>query len=425
MILTRSQKHDLPALGTLLISGLGILGMLTSAVVLAFTGLAVLAGGAGFIAGQAMPFFSLAWAAVFLTVLLTPALVNAFTRLLQRDQPSIQFSPHLRLASLLLLFFPLLVAAGDFLSFQSRLSWALLPPLQVLAAAIPILWIFEIGRSGLQLTVSRRGWNLINFNLLISQPLILAAEATLILSVSALAVLSLSGRMDLADGLQRLAERIQDSGMDPDFLQRMAIPLLQKPAVILGILLVVAGLIPLLEEFLKPLALWGLAKHSFDPVDGFIAGLLCGACFALVETLGSFSNLTDQWALLVIGRMGTGLLHITTTGLTGWGLASALSEGRYRRLGVTYLISAGLHSLWNVFSLLLGIDPLLDGAPSSWFINLLHRLGGIAPAVLLVLAAVLAALLTGCNRRLRKMPRHTQILPGAPPAPVICVEESG
>lgn len=406
----QDSKLDLPALGMLLLSGLGILAFLSAAAGLVLAGLVSMAAG-GLLGGQSLPFFSLAWASLFFLLLLIPSLVNALIQLGVVRRPLWGIPHHLRLATLLLLFFPLLVLAGDFLSLQSQLAWALLPPLQILVTVIPVLWIFEVGRRGLSLSGARRGWGMVSFNLLVSQPFILAAELVLILFLGLLALLWLAGRPELVAELQRLAQRITDAGMDPALLQHILLPYLQQPLVILAILVVAAGLVPLLEELFKPLAVWGLVKRPLDPVDGFVGGMLCGATFTLVETLGNLANPVEMWAVVVVSRFGTALLHITASGLVGWGLASALSEGRYARLGAAYLVSAGLHAIWNVFGLLLGIAPLIEGTAPSAFVRLAQRLGMIAPAALAILMVVLFLILTGSNRRLRKTTP-----PGSPPA---------
>lgn len=400
--MAKTTKLDLSALGMLLVSGLGIFTLLTATAGLTFTGLLALAAG-GVSGEQALPFFSLAWAALLFSVLLAPALANAVIRLLNIDRPLLGIPHNLRLASVMMLFFPALVVFGDFISLHTRLTWFFLPPVQILVTVIPIIWIVEVGGSGLQMSGRRREWNLVGFNLTINQPFILAVEMLLLIILGSLAFLWLAGRPELVSELQRLAQRIIDAGMDPALIQRLIAPYLQQPAVILGSLIVIAGIIPLLEELLKPLALWGLAGRSFTPVDGFIGGMLCGATFALMETLGNLTNPVELWGAVVVGRFGTALLHITTSGLVGWGLASALSEGRYMRLGAIYLVSVSLHSLWNVFGVTMGFAPLINGNATSGFIRLSERLGSIAPAAMVVLAILLSFILVGSNRRLRMM----------------------
>jgi len=83
-------------------------------------------------------------------------------------------------------------------------------------------------------------------------------------------------------------------------------------------------LIPLLEELLKPLAIWILVWRKLTPVEGFVAGLICGSAFGLIESIGNLASISgSDWIIVVLGRTGTGLLHTVATGLVGWGLASA------------------------------------------------------------------------------------------------------
>ena len=72
------------------------------------------------------------------------------------------------------------------------------------------------------------------------------------------------------------------------------------------------------------MALWFLAGRKLTPSQGFVGGLLAGACFAAIETLGSIGTpLDNSWYGLLFGRIGTGLLHISLSGIVGWGIASA------------------------------------------------------------------------------------------------------
>ena len=99
---------------------------------------------------------------------------------------------------------------------------------------------------------------------------------------------------------------------------------------------------------------------------------------------------------VVIGRLGTGLLHITTTSLVGWGLGVAWERGKYLKLGVIFFLAVSLHGIWNVFGLLVGLVPYLTEQ------SLALRLGTIAPLALAVLSMTLLFIMIGTNRRLRR-----------------------
>jgi hypothetical protein len=93
--------------------------------------------------------------------------------------------------------------------------------------------------------------------------------------------------------------------------------------------------------------------------------------------------------------MGTGVIHILTSGLTGWALALAWRERQYLRLGLVYLGVALIHGLWNGLTLLLvfsGFSPLLEQVhPDQW-----------VPYVLVGMSIAGLASLLWINSRLRR-----------------------
>ncbi len=147
---------------------------------------------------------------------------------------------------------------------------------------------------------------------------------------------------------------------NPEVLDRILTPYLQKPGVITGALLMVSGVIPFIEEIFKPLALWFLIPRKLTPREGFALGMVSGAVFALIESLGNLVNpLADMWSTVILGRLGTGLLHTLTSALVGWGIASAWTHRRVLRMLLAYLGAVALHAVWNTFALLMGFSPLV------------------------------------------------------------------
>jgi len=92
--------------------------------------------------------------------------------------------------------------------------------------------------------------------------------------------------------------------------------------------------------------------------------------------------------------VGTGLLHIVTTGPVGWGIASALREKRWLRLLLTFAAAVALHGLWNLMAVMVGVSTLGAGAD-------IPRLALAAAVGLGLLAMVLYTILVRMNRRLR------------------------
>jgi len=103
--------------------------------------------------------------------------------------------------------------------------------------------------------------------------------------------------------------------------------------------------------------------------------MICGAAFALLESLGYLASpLGGDWPVLLIGRVGTGILHTVTSGLVGWGLASAWSNRNYTRLALAYFLAVFIHGLWNTFGLLMGVAEYLQ--PVNQLNVILTQLGG-------------------------------------------------
>jgi hypothetical protein len=119
--------------------------------------------------------------------------------------------------------------------------------------------------------------------------------------------------------------------------------------------------------------------------------------FALYENL-TIASAGPEWALLAAGRIGSGLLHITTGALSGWALAEAWRNRRYLLLGVTYLAVVAIHSLWNAAAVVSGVWNLNITDP----LDVQMGLGLVAPAVLVALAGTMFAVLVGWNAFVRR-----------------------
>ncbi len=418
----RSTNLQLPVVGLFVISGLSFLFFLSTAalmLLLAISGLLRLGMNAG---GQVSTLFVLAWIAGLVCVLLAPALVLSFMQLLGRPLTANLRYNRLQISSYLMLLWLAVLAGGAVLSRYGQVSWLLLPPLQLLAIGLPIWWLIELGRRGLAGGSPLRNWGLLSLGLAVGPTASLVAEVILMGVLFILFVVWIGAQPGMAAQLTRIGERVINAGSDLEVIGRIMRPILERPTVIVSVLLVGCGLIPLLEELIKPLPLWGLAGRKLTPAEGFTAGLICGGAFALLEGLGNLANpVGDQWLTLVIGRAGTSTLHIVTTGLVGWAMASAWQNGRsprssggYLRLGATYLLAAGLHGIWTMFGLLNALPALLGLAQVTGSLAVFLGLGNLAPYMLSVLVVVLFLILLGMNRRLQLQFVTAQPSPSTP-----------
>lgn len=356
---------------------------------------------------------SIAWVVGLTIALSVPSLVLSIRRL--RGKSSQAASPRsILFASLSLLLIPFLIFIGK-QAVEQNVPAGLTAPLNILLVAIPIWWFVALGQFKLNGGSLQRLWGLSSFSIYLTLPLVFLVEIILLGFGIVAAVFWLVQQPEFAPLLQQIQNQavvdpLAIMNLDFDFL-----PLIQKPGVIFSAIAGVAVLIPLIEELLKPLGLWFLVKKEPSPAEGFVAGLICGASFALLESAFSLSAApADNWIFTVVGRAGTGLLHIVTTGLNGWALAASWKDGKTIRIGAIYILTVLLHGLWNFFAVLMGIgqvgvefavsiDPVLTQS-ASW--------------VLAALALLLLAILIFMNRKLRTAVLPPPILSAAlPPIP--------
>jgi hypothetical protein len=373
-------------LSALCAAGALVFGLLTSA----YPALAQNSG--------ASQFIGLAWVFAILALLAVPPLWLSLRKLFGRADGVSGRARGFAAATTALLAWPVLLLAGAWLAAFRPLGSYLLPPVTALAALIPIWWLIEMTRRNLGSFSPRRSWGALNFALFVSTPTAMVVELLLLVVGAFAAGVFLSMNADTAAQIRQIGQQIIDSNGDVAVLQDMLLPLLTNPWVVLAALSVFSVLVPLLEELFKPLVIWALLGLDARPADGLVLGAVAGAGFGLVETLFNLSNpaVQSQWLMLIVGRTGTNLLHITTTALIGWSLVSAWRSGKFGRLGLAYLAAVSLHGLWNAFSLISGMaETLLPSQPAG------QLLAYAGLAGMLGLGVVCLAILFTANRRLR------------------------
>jgi hypothetical protein len=284
----------------------------------------------------------------------------------------------------------------------SPMAWLLLPPLVVLTTVIPLWLYLEIGRRGLSTGSPLRTWGAVSVSLVITLPVLLILELVLMIFILLGVGVYVSFQPDLAVELERYARLLSDFNLNPQILQDVAGELLNRPGVIAIVLAIVAGVIPLLEELFKPLAVWLLAGERLRPAQGFVAGMWSGACFALYENLTALSAAGNgNGTTILLARVGTGLLHIVTAGIVGWGLASAWRDlKKLRRLIFTFLLAVFIHAAWNSAGVLAGISTFLPVPASPALLP--NGLNTAAAVIVYVLFTLNLALLFYMNFRLRR-----------------------
>ena len=263
-------------------------------------------------------------------------------------RPTVDTLPWLRRThpSLWIFAFPIVLAIGYGVVQLPALSWIVLPPLHLLAVGIPVGWMLFLAVRALPLGSSQRLWGVFDSGLVLAPALITFFELSAAVAFMLPVAIYIAGQPELVGKIMSLAETMQGTPPSPDMLLQEFGPYLVSPAVLFGVLIFGAVVVPLIEELIKPIGVWLLAKRRLSPAAGFAAGALSGAGYALFESLALTSGGQD-WPALMVARLGTASVHILTTAITGWGLVQAWTRRRYVLLGLCYLTSVAIHGLWN------------------------------------------------------------------------------
>lgn len=353
----------------------------------------------------------LVWASILSSLLLVPTLWLSINQLRGKPAPAWldghkSWVKWLMLASILI--WPVVIVLGWFISGKPGLAVLFLGPVNILVAVIPVVWAYFLAQRKLAAGSIARKWRIFGFSLTITPILIIITEAIVLILAGLLLLLLITvlGSIFPAFGqtISDLADQLaymQANGVSQDELNAI----LSQPLVIFGVLAVISGIVPLIEEILKPIALWSLVGKDLTDQEGFVAGLLSGAGFALMENLLYFTNVitSEDWLTMAIGRAGTGVLHMFGAGLVGRGLARAWRKGKWPFLALMLVLAVFTHGLWNVLALVAGLgSELAVGMNPSFGQQILYYL----PLLFLLLIQIVVLFLI--NRHFQKVQVMTE-----------------
>ena len=301
---------------------------------------------------------------------------------------------------LLVLLAAICLLIGYWIGAREPFNWLVLPVLTIPAVVLPLAILLALGARKLPFGERWQTWSILGLAMTLGPLLLFVLEIVAALVVFAGAVGYVLTRPDLIFELQQLSDQFMILGPQPDMEEAVELlsPLLTRPAVIGTTLLYIAVLVPAIEEIFKPIGVWLFARRIDSAAQGFALGALSGAGYALIETIGVSGQQASEWANLLSSRIGTGLLHITTSALMGGAIVLAWHQRSYLRLLGTYLLAVTLHGLWNALAVLFTFSTLAD------FLEEPGRLAGWqAPAGIAMssLAVALFVILILSNRRLR------------------------
>jgi RsiW-degrading membrane proteinase PrsW (M82 family) len=295
------------------------------------------------------------------------------------------------------------ILIGYLVTDTKAINWLILPVLTIPAIVLPLAALLILGTRRLPLGTRWQTWTVLGIAMTLTPFMLLILEVIVAILLFILAVAYVLTQPGLMSRLQTLSEQIMVLGPQSQAAQELIAPFLAKPAVILGALLYIALLVPAIEEILKPLGVWLFASKLESPAQGFTLGALSGAGYALIETVGVSGQQTEEWAGLLFSRIGTGLLHLTTSALMGAAIVLAWRERRYLRLLGTYLLAILLHGLWNTAAMLFTFSTLAVSFHQTTPLTAIQPFTIIAMAVL---AVVLFTILLFSNRKWRMIFSH-------------------
>ncbi len=278
---------------------------------------------------------------------------------------------------------------------------------------LPIFLWLTIGRYKLSVGSQQRSWGLLNFSVFVTAPVITLVEMLFVLIIAGIGISSFLQNSDLLPYLQVFQSQGQLDQTALNSLMSEFTPILNQPGFYVVVVLIFCLIVPIIEELLKPLSLWAFAGHSITPAEGWAAGMLCGAAFGVVESL-SMMNLagSEIWFTTAIGRVGTGILHVLTAGLSGYALAKTWQDRHFLRISLVYLAVILLHGCWNFFAILMGVNQMV--LPVS--LPDLSVLMSVSTWVLGSLALLMAVGIGVINYLLRKQQYRLQSVPPVLPA---------
>lgn len=385
----------------LIFSSIGTLGLLIRGATLAVTGIQYFAPGYGSSLAASMLG---ALAMLFCVALLLPVLLYSIKRLKGQEILPAAIRPvKFWQVTVLVVVWVFIVIIGAVLASLFAYGWAVAAPLFLLGVSLPILSLAWIGAGGLPAGSRRRLWSVFGAGMVGGTVAAMVLEYLVVgIAVLVIGVLAVANP-ELRTIIDQIKTQVAnaDAG-DMQALLTVLAPYITNPLVILSILVFAAVLAPLIEEAVKPAVIWFLGKRLRSPAEGFVLGALCGAGFAMMEGLLAASSATQMWGFGLAGRAAASLMHITGSGLMGWGIASAQLEKRYGRLALTYLLSVSIHGLWNGSAIMAVYGALRTMVQNSQinFPAMLFMLGGLG-TLFLELVLMLTALPL-INHRLRR-----------------------
>jgi hypothetical protein len=327
-----------------------------------------------------------------------PSVITSYRRMRGNPLPQ-DYRPLLDLNPLLPALVLLSVLGIGYFSVGSNFAWLIMPLIHVLAIGLPVLIIVILGVRGLSTGSPQRRSGVFGAGVSLGPFVILFLETLALVAAIVFIVFYISTRPELLEPLMSFSEQFSRFQGDVNELLKYLAPFLTNPLIVAGALIFVSVIVPLIEEFFKPIGVWFLLGKKISPAEGFAAGILSGAGFAVFESL-MLNSSPDDWLLGSVVRIGTAVIHITTAAFSGWALALVLKR-RYINFALTYIGVVVVHGLWNGMAIMMLVNELAVSEGLQVDFPGLATFAVISPYVLVALTVIGSAALLLMNRSLR------------------------
>ena len=291
---------------------------------------------------------------------------------------------------IILIIWAIGLLAGQWAVDAPSPAWMLLPMLIPLSVFPPIWLMLGLAGRGYDFRPRWRNWNALTIGATLGPFLILITEVIVLAVLLVVVILFIVSQPEMTAKLELLSTRMRFAQTEQELLAVMG-PLAASPAFIGVVLLAVSILVPLIEELLKPLAVWLFARQLNTRLDGFVLGAICGAAYAIFETGGISPAAGGDWLTLLGARGGTSLLHVATSAWMGSAIVPAMRERKILQLLGVFAMSILLHGTWNAFSIFNGLGPAAIGQPGGEWIVAAGRFSvyGLGALATLFLALII------------------------------------
>jgi len=320
-------------------------------------------------------------------LLLLPSTILSLRRILGRPSQEVGI-PGGRFG-LSVFLIPIALAVGAWLQANNLSGWV--PPLHIFVVLLSIAWLLWLAIHDLEPGSGQRSWGALSSGMALTPMFAIVLEIIGAVFLFLVLAIYIGANPELTQALETI-NNLSDP-INPNielFLENLQ-PFFNDAFVVF---LIVAGLgifVPLIEELFKPLGVALLLGRNLTPAQGFALGAICGAGYALLENL-TIGVSSETWALISVGRLGTGAMHILTTALSGYALVRAKNEKNFLGLAGTYVLNVVIHGAWNTLAVLTSAATLAN-----------TQTGGFLPSELILIApSLLAALAFACLFFLRR-----------------------